>query len=303
MDISKEELGNRIKEIRLSKGKTMKEFGELFVPEASDSIVSRWERGVSVPNSQRLKRIAELGDMTTTELLLGNKELQIIQEIKKHISDFPFSDSERDFLESIKEELIPLLLKRVDEYGEDVPLLYLIVYVQERLERLADVHSSWFGISVFDITFKELNFPKIKEDLEYFYTNISSLDPETLTKEISIKKQNEKNNIEEKLKSILASDEEHEINKQAFEDTVNCFSQIDMNISNMDFMTVYMQNLYYHEEENGHRINSKESYLNFLEERTGVLEKKLKDENLSLMDRSTFEMVLNIDKTTINEIK
>lgn len=68
-------LGERIKHIRIELGLTMKEFGEKFNPPASDSIVSRWERGISSPNSKRLKSIAELGNVSARYLTLGNEEL------------------------------------------------------------------------------------------------------------------------------------------------------------------------------------------------------------------------------------
>ncbi|MEG0285987.1 MAG: helix-turn-helix transcriptional regulator [Vagococcus sp.] len=62
-------LGQKIKLIRIEKGLTMEEFGKLFKPVASDSIVSRWERDISTPINHRLKRIAELGNTIVEQLL------------------------------------------------------------------------------------------------------------------------------------------------------------------------------------------------------------------------------------------
>ena len=53
----------------------MEEFGELFDPPANKSIVSRWEKDVSVPNNRRMKRIAELGGVTVADLIIDNKAL------------------------------------------------------------------------------------------------------------------------------------------------------------------------------------------------------------------------------------
>lgn len=76
MSINKVEVGKRIFTIRKSLGLTMKEFGErLGKPIASDSIVSRWEKGKSLPNNERLKKIAELGE-TTVEYLLNGREVR-----------------------------------------------------------------------------------------------------------------------------------------------------------------------------------------------------------------------------------
>lgn len=70
MALSKKEkilIGRRIKEIRLEKGMTTKEFGKLFG--ASDSNVTSWEKGRTSPNPERLKAIAKIGDTTVEDLL------------------------------------------------------------------------------------------------------------------------------------------------------------------------------------------------------------------------------------------
>lgn len=73
-NIKNSDVGKRIKILRTKKGLTMEEFGELFEPTASKSIVSRWEKGQSIPNNERLKRIAELGNLTVEYLLYGSLE-------------------------------------------------------------------------------------------------------------------------------------------------------------------------------------------------------------------------------------
>ncbi|MGH1707831.1 helix-turn-helix transcriptional regulator [Enterococcus gallinarum] len=75
MQRNAKEIGYSIKLIRKQLGLTMEEFGELFDPPASQSIVSRWEKGVSVPNNQRMKRISELGNTTVADLISDNKAL------------------------------------------------------------------------------------------------------------------------------------------------------------------------------------------------------------------------------------
>lgn len=73
-DNDKQALGQRIKQIRLEQGLTMAEFGSLVdrTSPASDSIVSRWERGISSPNSKRMKSIANLGNVSMEYLLTGH---------------------------------------------------------------------------------------------------------------------------------------------------------------------------------------------------------------------------------------
>ena len=77
------EVGNRIKNIRLSLGLTMEEFGKLFDEPAAQSIISRWEVGKSVPSANRLKKIAELGDTTVQELLKEDDYINMGYAIKE----------------------------------------------------------------------------------------------------------------------------------------------------------------------------------------------------------------------------
>lgn len=65
--INKPRVGVRIKDIRLEKGMTTKEFGALFG--ASDSNVTSWEKGRTLPNKERLKNIADLAGITVQKLL------------------------------------------------------------------------------------------------------------------------------------------------------------------------------------------------------------------------------------------
>lgn len=91
MNIDKEEVGKRIFAIRKKNGLTMKEFGEKFGnPIASDSIVSRWEKGKSLPNNERLKKIAELGNTTVEYLLYGSLDdyaRNLINELEKELKE------------------------------------------------------------------------------------------------------------------------------------------------------------------------------------------------------------------------
>lgn len=69
-DYNKTDIGKRIRRIRQNLGMTLEEFGKLFG--TSKSIVYRWENGTSLPNPERLKNIAKIGDKTVDEILYGN---------------------------------------------------------------------------------------------------------------------------------------------------------------------------------------------------------------------------------------
>lgn len=90
MNIINKEVGNRIKRIRSDMGITAREFGKLIDKEnhASQSLVSRWERGVNLPNNERLKKIAELGNISVNELLYGNLKQYVYKVLDNEISSY-----------------------------------------------------------------------------------------------------------------------------------------------------------------------------------------------------------------------
>lgn len=77
--MDKKAIGQKIKEIRLNRGMTLKEFGNLF--DTSQSIVLRWERGTSLPSKPRLKKLADLTGMSVSEFIT-NHTGEKIKEIR-----------------------------------------------------------------------------------------------------------------------------------------------------------------------------------------------------------------------------
>lgn len=76
MEINKQQVADRIKKIRINKGMTLEEFGKLFG--ASKSSVLGWETQRSLPNPERLKQIAKIGEISVDELLYGDDLEKII---------------------------------------------------------------------------------------------------------------------------------------------------------------------------------------------------------------------------------
>lgn len=77
MDIDKDKVGIEIKRIRKENGYSLKEFGIqigeiLNTDRVKEGIISRWENGISLPNNERLKAIANLGNTTVDALLYGS---------------------------------------------------------------------------------------------------------------------------------------------------------------------------------------------------------------------------------------
>ena len=97
MNTNKIDIGQRIKRIRLEKGMTLEEFGKML--HTSKSIVSRWEKGISIPNPERLRLIAKISNLTVNELLYGKlttpeflvqmlENNTIQSELERHLNDF-----------------------------------------------------------------------------------------------------------------------------------------------------------------------------------------------------------------------
>lgn len=102
--INREVLSSNIKKIRLQKGLNQQQFGELFFPIADKSIVSRWEKGKSVPSAERLKKIAELGNMSVNELLYGslaNRVREVILNYSKEKNEPIHEVAFEETLESV----------------------------------------------------------------------------------------------------------------------------------------------------------------------------------------------------------
>lgn len=68
-------IGQRIKNIRLSRGMTLEKFGALF--DAAKGNVSKWEKGKSLPNPERIKTIAEFANISIEELTSGSDLITI----------------------------------------------------------------------------------------------------------------------------------------------------------------------------------------------------------------------------------
>lgn len=63
------EIGEKIRKIRTDLGLSMSAFAEKIDSTSKSGTVSNWETGKNMPNNKRLKRIAELGNISVDELL------------------------------------------------------------------------------------------------------------------------------------------------------------------------------------------------------------------------------------------
>ncbi|HEM3604798.1 TPA: helix-turn-helix domain-containing protein [Streptococcus suis] len=120
------QVGERIKQIRLSLGESMEKFGERF--ETSKGTVNNWEKGRNLPNKENLKKISELGQMTVNELLYGNVN-NLIESVLLGFNFYEFAD------ENKKKRVLELVQKEV----KDFPHLLTPDFNDELIERISDI--------------------------------------------------------------------------------------------------------------------------------------------------------------------
>lgn len=114
MQIDKQKVGTKIYNIRVQNGYSMEQFGKQ-IDDAPRGSVNSWEKGINLPNKERLELIAIMGNTTTNELLYGSLneyvEDLIATSLGIKISNH-FIDSFTDFLKS-----------KGFTYGDDVEIL------------------------------------------------------------------------------------------------------------------------------------------------------------------------------------
>lgn len=120
MKPNKKLVGKRIQAIRLEKGLTLKQFGEMLGKiklkneiEVSSNVqntvnksnVLRWEQGISFPNKERLNKIALLANISVNELLYGNNEHDK-EELAQRLMEMPTKERVELILGVLKETKI-----------------------------------------------------------------------------------------------------------------------------------------------------------------------------------------------------
>lgn len=117
------DLGQKIKELRINKGLTMKEFGKLCNTEKQT--VNNWEKGRNEPSPDRLKLIADMAGKSVSEFVYGvpsaKRVKEVIYMLKRYIEEEPdFVAVElHDLLTgNVKEELYEQALRESGYYEQ-----------------------------------------------------------------------------------------------------------------------------------------------------------------------------------------
>ncbi len=80
-------MGKRIREIRKNREETLEKFGKKFTIYTGKNVISRWEKGINVPDIEKLMNIAYLGKVTVPYLMYGEDYKNILPK-DEGVSDF-----------------------------------------------------------------------------------------------------------------------------------------------------------------------------------------------------------------------
>lgn len=166
-------VGRRIKNIRLKLGMTTEKFAQIFNDQPpSKGTISKWENGHYLPNNERLKRIAEIGETTVDYLLYGSLD-EYARNLLNGLKEELYKDN------SISKGTIPLIISEV-ENRLFPKYLHHIFKDRESLEEAfteykKDAIELWTNRDKLDVELvkmigNQLSYT-ITDNLKYFYSD------------------------------------------------------------------------------------------------------------------------------------
>ncbi|WP_427813501.1 helix-turn-helix domain-containing protein [Enterococcus sp. 22-H-5-01] len=177
MEVNLHEVGNRIRNIRLNQGCNMTEFGKKldnYDPngKTKSGTVSNWETGKNLPNNDRLKQIAEIGNTTVDYILYGSlddyahillKNLEV--ELKKNTS---VSNAVIPFIiNELNKDLFPLYFKQ--QFSDSKTLeIFFNEQKEQAIKRWSD--PTQIETNILDILSKSLT-DDIYNTIPYLYSD------------------------------------------------------------------------------------------------------------------------------------
>lgn len=155
-DIDNEKCGAFIAQLRKQKGLTQKQLAQKLM--LSDKAVSKWERGLSMPDISVLIPLSQILEVTTTELLYGERmgtDTMAIEDVEKLVySAISLSDQEDTTQKKErKRKHIAIFIGCVLAVVLETILLLTMGYTPNMLsldlltvELLTLIFGAWFGI-------------------------------------------------------------------------------------------------------------------------------------------------------------
>lgn len=170
-NIDLKQVGFRIKEIRQNLGLSMSAFATKIDNKAKSGTVSNWETGKNLPNNERLKKIADLGNTTIKELLYGDERYYlepIIINIAKNYYDWDISNDV---------DMINHIFNRLNYFSYDDDENSLIEKNKETFDRILLYPWEWNSEGI--VHYSSIRIHELINELESIvYSNIDSFDDE-----------------------------------------------------------------------------------------------------------------------------
>lgn len=149
MSRTQQNIGSKIKEIRLSLGESMEEFGKRF--NTSKGTVNNWEKDRNFPNKANLKSIADIAGISVNKLLgipelkLSLVKMTIIVSEGKNFNSTLFNNIQL-FLESLSDLdsfdrqncVIPLYYYCKENNFDHVNTEIMIQFLSEKVQQITD---------------------------------------------------------------------------------------------------------------------------------------------------------------------
>lgn len=109
-------IGDKIRELRLSKNLTQQELGNLM--HIRKQTVYKWEKGINIPDSETLSKLASVLECTT-DYLVGKSDNPSIRLIEN--DDYEINI--KDYPNNLTPEEVTILINKLKEYRFDVDSL------------------------------------------------------------------------------------------------------------------------------------------------------------------------------------
>lgn len=182
-------IGRRIRDIRLGKNKFNTKYDQASFAKLIGSTVSalsNWENGRNKPNTNMLKKIADIGEISVDKLVYGQDiDYASFSELSMSIIEGSvLTDKEKAFLKEHFNEIIPVIYKTVYSAGNSN---YLSVYLSDRLINIAEFENGDPLFSVFDSMKFDNPYPLIEQDFRTYLNEFSFFKGYTL-REKKVKK-------------------------------------------------------------------------------------------------------------------
>ena len=135
MNEQKNAVGERIKLIRKKRGETLEQFGNA-IGGVLKSNVSKWERGQSLPNNERIKKISELGNVSVNYLLTGKSDIEIFSNSINQLFQSINNDTKKQ-LEILKDD--KFTIEQSFFFSKAIELFYRYHEKEDILIKLANL--------------------------------------------------------------------------------------------------------------------------------------------------------------------